>query len=75
MCVVCIIPYFRPHFLFLMDSDELGYALFLFWPKVDVDKVHIGGGLEIAAVVATVAISGGRNGKEAFIALEDRKIW
>ena len=60
MCVVCFIPYFLPHFLLLTESVELGNALFLFWPKVNVDKVHIGGRLEVAAVVATVAISGGK---------------
>ena len=44
--------------VFLMDSVELGDTLLLLWPEVDVDKVHIGGGLEVAAVVSTVAISG-----------------
>ena len=44
--------------VFLVDSVELGDTLLLLWPEVDVDKAHIGGGLEVAAVVSTVAISG-----------------
>ena len=51
-------PNYKVCVLFLMDSVELGNAPFLFWPKVDVNKVHVSGGLEVAAVVATVAIPG-----------------
>ena len=41
-----------------MNLGKLGYASLLFGPEVNVDKVPIGGGLDVAAVVSTVAISG-----------------
>ena len=47
---------------FVGKFAKLGGTRFLRRPKVDVGKVHVSGGLDVAAVVSTVAVSGQSRG-------------
>ena len=50
-----VIVYIR----FVMQfAAKLGGTRFLRRPEVDVGEVHVSGGLDVAAVVSTVAVSG-----------------
>ena len=42
----------------MINFAKLGGTRFLRRPKVDVDEVHVGGGLDVAAVVSAVTVSG-----------------
>ena len=42
----------------MINFAKLGGTRFLRRPKVDVDEVHVSGGLDVAAVVSTVTVSG-----------------
>ena len=48
----------RGYIRFVMKFAKLGSTRFLRRPEVDVDKVHISGGLDVAAIVSTVAVAG-----------------